>query len=1145
MNLQSVVITGFKSFANRTEIGPFTREINCIYGLNGSGKSTIFQAIEFVLSDDFTALKAKERHSLLSTSRKGLDGSVKLKFSIDKDVYPCGNSELTITRSIGIARDELYINDRHSTRAELQSLFETFGLSLRSCFFMIPQGRIKEIAKMNGTDRLNLLHEIAGFRSYDERREESIQMLAETTLRQDKIRETIEDINDRLDELKDENEELDKFEEVDNTRRAIEFLITDMERSKIEQVLDENEKSMEDERSVIEELRKQIEQTSEDLLHNKTQLHNQCSQLTKLENQLKYNEKSQSRLTKKEIELNMKIEEYQSLLLNYTDEHESLQISLDEIQNEYEEKTEEQNQLSSKLTELKNLRSQLDADLNQGNGKLIEQISCEIDFKSSELDQCRNKINKLQPLCQQKEENFDQVMKIKQEIGLRTSDLSKKLKSTKEHQFELMDHKKEIYREESDLKRKEKEARSQLKSAEMRFKKLMGSDVEKALSFIESKNYEGVYGPLIKLISFNALYDDAVDSVAGSRLFHVVVDTSITATKLISDLQKNNAGRITFMALDKLRVFKVPELPDNNDDYQMLKDQIQMASEINVQKAVDFVFGSYVCCRNFEVIDKIPKFQKYNYVTLTGDLQLGTGAMNGGYVSSKRSKTKLIRKINGLKDLLEIEIGQALTNLKLKYGEIDEQQKYVSNEIIEIQNQLSSLEFQELPQVENDISSLMYEIKSLNQQLNNEQKKEKTLESQIQSLNYQKESLNRSEKLSESDRKQKLEQIGKCHGEIAQCLDCIYSLDGQLLVLKKMMKDYKEKIEDLDPKLIQTKKENAEEDLKRVICDMTLTKEKIDMTNDEISNIKNEIKGLKDLVQRLEDESANYKCTLSQSQRELEKLKKDSMLLINKRDDLNVKVANIGTFPTKEIEEFKDKSSHELIRILRNVNIELKNFRYVNLKARTQYQKFASQKDIFAERQSILTESYNKITDVIHHFDEEKNQALTRCIEIISKPFKNHLIQLLGDDAEDVDLVLTTARRNNESEENPILTGLDISYNGGTTAGLSGGQTTLIALALLFAIQELAPSPFYMFDEIDADLDPENRERVTTFLQAMSDSGVQIIMSTHKENLINISSAVFEVKQIEPDSSTVNKATKEQALQFVDAMQNPDNADYP
>ena len=242
MHIKSVVVEGFKTYRDQTSVD-LTANLNCIVGANGSGKSNLFHAIRFVLSDVFGTLRAEERQRLLheGAGHAVMSAYVEIVFCNKDRRMPVERDEVRLRRNIGLKKDEYYLDKKHASKTEIVNLLESAGFSRTNPYYCVQQGRITKMATMSDKERLELLKEIGGTSVYEEKREESMKIMKETKTREDAVKETVTFIESRLEELDEEKEELEKYVKLDKAKRSIEYAIYDKELSEARQKLDDVE----------------------------------------------------------------------------------------------------------------------------------------------------------------------------------------------------------------------------------------------------------------------------------------------------------------------------------------------------------------------------------------------------------------------------------------------------------------------------------------------------------------------------------------------------------------------------------------------------------------------------------------------------------------------------------------------------------------------------------------------------------------------------------------------------------------------------------------------------------------------------------------------------------------------------------------
>jgi structural maintenance of chromosome 3 (chondroitin sulfate proteoglycan 6) len=220
MHIKQIKIEGFKTYKEETIFDDFHAGYNIVLGKNGSGKSNLFDAVQFVLSDKFATIRGEERRRLIhqGSGREVMHASVEIVFDNHDGRFPMekrDQNEVSLKRTIGLKKDEYFWNNKHVKKQEVENLLESAGISRSNPYYIVEQGKVTKLIKMSDQERLELLKEIAGTRTYDTRRKESLKIMDATDKRTEQILEVISYIDERLSELGEEKEELALFQKLD------------------------------------------------------------------------------------------------------------------------------------------------------------------------------------------------------------------------------------------------------------------------------------------------------------------------------------------------------------------------------------------------------------------------------------------------------------------------------------------------------------------------------------------------------------------------------------------------------------------------------------------------------------------------------------------------------------------------------------------------------------------------------------------------------------------------------------------------------------------------------------------------------------------------------------------------------------------
>jgi len=449
MNISRVIIHGFRSYKDTVSFGPFSPGQNALVGMNGSGKSNFYKAIEFVLLDEYAHIRVTDRKSILHEGT-ATSAYVEIIFNNTGEhrPIPIDQDEVSIRRSVSLKKDEYFINHKHSTWQDVHNLLESCGFSPSSGYYIVRQGKVTALAKMKDSERLDLLMDIAGTKFYDSQRADSLKIILESNQRQEQITESLDYITSRLQQLSAEQEELQEYERVESDRRALEYLIQQREQVKI--TTDRNNYKSEKEEILQDrnELRDQLDDLENQIKNYKDHVESLNSdiknyQLTRTELQTN-KDKSIKTLSKAEIRLNELTDKK-----NNTRQHqEEVQQALDAINEKIEKNKEKFTEIDGQFKDIANQKAEIDGIIlgleariggqndssKQANDELqkatqeVEKSQNNFEKLSADISRIKEQIDNLSSNLQQSQELFGKTESERDDAQLETTTKSNKRK---------------------------------------------------------------------------------------------------------------------------------------------------------------------------------------------------------------------------------------------------------------------------------------------------------------------------------------------------------------------------------------------------------------------------------------------------------------------------------------------------------------------------------------------------------------------------------------------------------------------------------------------------------------------------------------------------------------------------------------------
>ncbi|CAL9000492.1 unnamed protein product [Prunus brigantina] len=1199
MYIKQVIIEGFKSYREQVATEAFSPKVNCVVGANGSGKTNFFHAIRFVLSDLFQNLRSEDRHALLheGAGHQVLSAFVEIVFDNADNRIPVDKEEVRLRRTIGLKKDEYFLDGKHITKTEVMNLLESAGFSRSNPYYVVQQGKIASLTLMKDSERLDLLKEIGGTRVYEERRRESLKIMQETGKRQ--IIQVVQYLDERLKELDEEKEELRKYQQLDKQRKSLEYTIYDKELQDARQKLAE-----------VEDARNKVSETSTKMYNSVLDAHEKSKDLDKIMKDLTKElqalskekeaiEKQRTEAIKKHTELELDVKDLQEKISgNFGAKGDAvrqlqtlqkeIQDSMDELEKMnplYEDQVMKEKEITKGIMEREKQLSilyQKQGRATQFSSKAARDkwLQKEIDdlerVLSSNLAQEQKLQDEIKRLNTELSERDAYIESRRREIATIESLISQSHAGFNHHKSQrdkLQDERKSLWRNETELSAEIEKLRTEVEKAEKSLDHATPGDVRRGLNSVRKicREYKipGVFGPIIELLDCDEKFFTAVEVTAGNSLFHVVVENDEISTQIIRHLNSLKGGRVTFIPLNRVKAPRVI-YPQNSDVVPLLK-KLKFAPNYN--PAFAQVFARTVVCRDLDVATKVARTDGLDCITLEGDQVSKKGGMTGGFYDHRRSKLKFMctiiqntKSINMKEEELE-KIRFMLQDILLKNYLIYQKITDLVTEQQKIDAKRAH-DKSELEQLKQDIANADKQKILISKALGNKEKSLADVRSQIDQLRASM-AMKRAEMGTDLiDHLTPVEKdlLSRLNPEIADLKEKLIScktdrietesrkaeLETNLTTnLKRRKQELEAIISTMETDNLHGEAEIKSQELndaRLLVEDLT---EQLRRVSESIDGQSKQLRRIKDEKTKLKNLEDNYERTLQDEAKELEQLLSKRNMFLAKQEEYSKKIRELGPLSSDAFETYKRRSIKELHKMLHRCNEQLQQFSHVNKKALDQYVNFTEQREELQKRQAELDAGDEKIGELIQVLDQRKDESIERTFKGVARHFREVFSELVqgghgylvmmkkkdghqGDDDQDDD----GPREADLEGRVEKYIGVKVSFTGqGETQSmkqLSGGQKTVVALTLIFAIQRCDPAPFYLFDEIDAALDPQYRTAVGNMIRRLADmANTQFITTTFRPELVKVSDKIYGVEH-KNRVSRVNVVSKEDALDFIE-----------
>ncbi len=1173
MYLKRIEIQGFKSFANKI-VFDFHNGITGIVGPNGSGKSNVSDAVRWVLGEQSAKqLRGGNMQDVIFAGtelRKPL-GFAYVAITMDNSDHKLDIDfeEITVSRRLFRSGESEYmINGSACRLKDISELFFDTGIG-KDGYSIIGQGQVDKILNGKPEERRELFDEAAGITKFKRRKGLALKKL-------ESERESLIRVNDIITELEKQVGPLERQAKVAkeflNLREELKTYDVNsyiMEYDSISQNLNEYKKR---EKLLSDDLN----DAKEALEKSKVDYENITVDLKKIDEELDEvkNIRSSTSIRLQEVTSNIQILKEQINSENRNNEglslrNENIDSDIEKKKRELESLEEEKAFLQKKLKEATETESAILVeleDIDKNTNELIEkfeslrQTSEEFTSKNADLrakkerykgilEQVRlRKSQMTQRLLESKTGQNTLEIKIAEEDKnlVAINDAINKAKAERE---ELKNTNESIHAEitrfskvASDLQikyQRESARLTSLKNIAERYDGY-GNSIKKIMETRD--RIGGIHGVVADIIITSKDYELAIETALGGRIQNIVIDSENTAKILIEYLKKNKYGRATFLPLTSVR-----NSTFSNKEFLKEKGVIGIASDLVeydkvYQNLVGSLLGRIVVIDNIDNAIAFEKKFRYEYrvVTLDGESLSPGGSISGGAFKGAGNLLGRKREI----DEVEVEISELLknyTDANDKVEAFEEKRTVIDKKLDENRRNNQDLII-EKNNIEHRKSSLV----------------EKLEEFRAASISVQKDFENIDNELLEIENETKildntLINVGEDFGKVGQDIES----------LEKEIQNQRTKREDIVNKLNSLKIEKAGISQSLEFSDKNVSRTKVDMETliSEKSGLKGRaediIKNINEKNLRIEEEQKNVQ-ELSQRIEELKKKEEELTLFKDTKSKTQIKIfENRDTYSDRvslldrdlyrlkgQIEKSEERISERTnymwneYELTYNSSLELKTdmgmslndirsqiqglrtkikaLGNVNVNAISDYNEVSGRYELMKRQHSDILEAEGTLIKIIEELDMAMKRQFAEKFDEIANEFNEVFKELFGGGSGKLAL---------EEQGDMLEAGIAIiSQPPGkklqNMMQLSGGEKALTAIALLFAIQNLKPSPFALLDEIEAALDDSNVDRFAKYLHKLTDH-TQFIVITHRRGTMVSADRLYGITMQEKGVSTL------------------------
>ena len=1167
MQLSRLEINGFKSFGDKVTIN-FDEGVTGVVGPNGCGKSNIVDAIRWVLGEQkIKSLRSDKMENVIfngTKKRKATNlAEVSLTFNNTKNLIPTEYSQITITRRyFRTGESEYLMNGVHCRLKDINNLFMDTGIGSDS-YAIIELKMVDDILNDKDNSRRNLFEEAAGISKFKQRKKETLRKLQDTDADLERVEDLLFEIDKNLKSLEKQARQAERYYKLKEEYKEFSVELARTSIGKQNNTFKELSKSIENENdrklqlnNKIIEIEAEIEKLKTDLISKEKELsvrqkalNNHVNEIRTYENEKQIKNEQLRFLNNKSDMLREQIEQDRKSKDRAAFSIQSLNQEKEEVQRVLGEIGKQVEVLHKDYEDLKELTNQLQEEVNSLNQTLrsrqdeVYQLKKSIEIREIQINSFTQELEKTSTDSSKRSENLIEFEQKIAGLTFQISDLNTQKEQLKEDEVNLESRIEnsgktiEMIRDEIVQVHRKLDARQN----EYNLTKSMIENLEgfpEAIKFLKKEAGWGKKVPLLSdIISCGEEYKVTIENFLESWMNHYVVEQPEEAYRAINLLSDSAKGKANFFILNLFEKFK----PSSTQIF----DNAFPATEIlefdpKYKKLVSFLFDNvFIVIGDYK---EIPNHEDCIFITKNGKVTRKKFSISGGSVGLFEGK-----RIGRQKNLEKLEIEINSLNTKL-----DEAEQSRRDSEAQLESLINATHKEEIEELQNQINLLNEELISL------KTKHEQTRELLSSTDTRKEDMIDKINQLKQEiiELQPKTENEGQELGEMESKLKLLtINLKEQNAILNEKSAAYNE--ENLHFHQQQNKVNSIDQELKFKESSLESSSERINKNSEELQLNEQDIQVLiantasqdnelvklykekeeKDrLVNEAEKDYYEQRGKIDdkeKEEREAHKAKEmvDDLLLElqNKLNETKLELnsvkerlsiefnINLDDIMQQELPKVEDEEVDELKGKVTRTKERMEKMGPINPMAMEAYQEIQKRYEFITTQKQDLINAKESLLATIAEIDLVAKNTFLDAFEKIKGNFVK-VFRSLFTEEDDCDLILSDL-------ENPLESSVEIIAKPKgkkpiTINQLSGGEKTLTATSLLFAIYLLKPAPFCIFDEVDAPLDDANIDKFNEIIKEFSKES-QFIIVTHNKRTMVYTDVIYGITMIEQGVSRV------------------------
>lgn len=1167
MKLKKLELYGFKSFAQRTEI-VFDEGITGIVGPNGSGKSNIGDAVRWVLGEQSAkTLRGASMSDVIfngTQKRKPLSYcEVSLVFDNDDHALAMEAAEVMVTRRVyRNGESEYYLNRTACRLKDVVDLFRDTGIG-KEGYSIIGQGRIDEILSRKSEDRRQVFEEAAGIVKFKARKEEADKKLQRTLENLERVDDILDELTKRLKPLEEQSRNARVYLELSTELKDLDlnlFLIrSDRARARLSEleselltvqtILADTESNLTDKTTRRDETQNRIDQLEEAITKARTELmecaehvHESQKKLSALQSRRETRSENRQRIVREQ-------EEAQERLAEIEKDHARIQADVEKQHSLIADAEQILRATQDAAEKAQAKEKEADAALEAQKAAVIDQMN--------RLSDVRNDKTRLNTMQAQMETRLTEIEESsgalqEQEAALREALIAveKQLETENQHQQQCQEKLAQA-RQASDeadtayanLRADVEKQSADMQAAASRHNVLteMTRDMEgynmavrRAMTYAKQRGLTGVKGVLAQLMTVPQAYETAIDMALGAAQQNIVTDTEETAKELINYLRQNRLGRATFLPMSAIRG---KTLYGNERNALKLPGCLGVASEL-VQCAPEYrgivenLLGRTVIADNLD--HGIPIMRAGNHafrlVTLEGDVMHSGGSMTGGSAQSKVSN--LLSRERELKELTaKLQTGRA--ELDKCRQELTQRQQTMQEKRQKVSDAVNALHQQEIAVAREQArrESVFADLNTHLQRMQETEQARVQLHQSLEDIRQQLETIEHQRTGAQGDQSAMEQKTIEMQNALVKARAEASAENDRLMVRTLQLSDLRHGLSDLERDEAHAQQDQAQilreqerrEQLLHEMDELDAIDEN-DMKREEAESARRQKEQLRQesaaqaIEQRRSQAQSDLRDILSDMEnlheaynRDSEKLHKTELAKARIEGDqknLQNRIWDTYKLTYAGAEEFRRTPFDEKESDCRAADLQgqIRALGTVNVGAVEEYAETKARVDDLTTQQQDLKRAEMDLRELIERLLIQMRSTFVENFSKMQGYFAETFTRLFGGGHAELKLM---------DPDDPLNCGIEVNAQPPgkklqLLSLLSGGERALTAIAILFAMLKLKPTPFCILDEIEAALDDANIGYYADYLKEYS-KGTQFIVVTHRKGTMERCNSLFGV----------------------------------